>query len=314
MYLLELSGNAIIVLILSFYITAVSFIYLLKHHKSKKRKENLVLFFCCLLTFAFSSFYIVLEFFNSEKPYSIKRRFFCTLIPIVYKTSITVSQVLCNVILSYRYEAFNQLNILVRAKRSYIFLTIFIGFSVFQLAGHVIYDTIIHSTSNLDECIYDNLFKTDDKSWYNYLASGLFFFEKFLKVFVLIEIMKPIYKYHMKSNTVNGTNKKVQDTLYRLLWSTVMFSAGDIYLVIVWMSAVRKNLLPAPMVIITYLFINVLSLVSAYDDYAERIFPFMSIFKSKRVEKGTMRETKENGTENKASCTSQSSEKFEEVV
>ena len=303
MAILILPGTAICAVLLSIYLTTTSFIYLLQHYKGKVNKENIFVFFCSLLTFALSTFYFVFELLRGGKEYTIKSKFLCVLIPLVYQTSIMVSKVFSNLIFVYRYETINRL--LTAPKRSKILAVVIIYLSLLQFVGRVIFLTVIQSTSSLDECSYDKLFIPENVS-YSYFASGCFILMIVLQIIIVVEIIKPIYKNYLKSTTAYNLNGKLRNTLYRVVWCSIMLVTADIGLLVAYYTVVKKNLLQPPILFIGYLFVNLLSFVCSYKNCGKRLFPFKTVFKSNLTENSSqlrISETPEKSAKIQLNCT-----------
>ena len=305
MTLIILPGNALCVLLLSVYLTTASFTYLLQHYKGKRNKENFFVFICSLLTFALSIFYFVFEFLYGGKQHSIKSKFLCALTPIVYKTCVSVSKVFSSLIFVYRYELIKQRRLLGAPKKTKIYSAMIILFSILQFTGHVIYVTAFRGTSERNQCRYGELF-TNENVFYGYVSGGMFLLKTVLQTVILVGIIRPIYKHYLKSTTAYSSNSKTRNTLYRVVWCAIMLLAGDICLVVAFFSSVQKGLLPATTLFVTYLFVDVFTLLFSYKDCGKRLFPFKTIFKNKLNEdsnqSGNTR-PKENATRSQVNST-----------
>ena len=301
-----------LLVLFSMYLAITSFIYLIRNYKGKRNKENCFVFMCCLLTFALSTFYFVFEFLYGGKQNSIKSKFLCVLIPIVYETSITVSKVFSSLIFVYRYELINQRRLIYAPKISNIFVAMIMVFSVLHFAGQLLFVTVTQTTSDFDECRYHKLF-IHENVLYSYFSGGCFILMIILQTILLVEIITPIYKHYLKSTTMYSSNSKLRNTLYRVVWCSIMLLGGDIGLVVAHYTTMNSNtdsVLPGPMLFIVYLFVDVLSLLLSYKDCATRLFPFASIFSSKLNEESSkplVTETKEKATELQVNCTIESS-------
>ena len=305
MTLIILPGNALCVLLLSVYLTTASFTYLLQHYKGKRNKENFFVFICSLLTFALSIFYFVFEFLYGGKQHSIKSKFLCALTPIVYKTCVSVSKVFSSLIFVYRYDLIKQRRLLAAPKRSKVFAVVIILFSVLQLTAHLVHVTLFNTDTSLDECRYDELF-INENMLYRYFLGGLFLLKTVLQTTILVEIIKPIYKHYLKSTTAYSSNSKLRNSLYRVVWCSIMLVAGDDGLVAAYYTAVKNHLLPASTLFITYLFVDVLSLVCSYKDCGKRLFPFKSVIRRKQNKESSqlmITVTKEMATKFQVNCT-----------
>ena len=309
MALFGLPGNGFVFLLFSMYLTATSFTYLLQHYNGKRKKENCFIFLCCFLTLVLSTFYFVFEFLRDGKDYSINSKFLCVLIPLVFKACITVSKVFSSLIFVYRYELINQRKLLAAPKRSKIVPAVFVLFSIVQFLGHVIFVTIIQSTSKLDKCNYEKLFITNSVS-YSYFTAGCFILKTILQTIILVETIKPIYKHCVKSTVASSFNNKLRNTLYRVFCCSLILTTADIAMIVVYYTTVVNNIIQGPLLFITYLYVVVLSLVCSYKDCGKRLFPFMSIFKNKLNKKSihiNRSETQKNSTEIQLKCALESS-------
>ena len=86
--------------------------------------------------------------------------------------------------------------------------------------------------------------------------------------------------------------------MYRVLWCALILTVGDISVAIAY-DAINNELLPAPIVHIIYLFLDVISLVCSYKDYGKRLFPFKSVSKNLLDESSSQpTETKKNEIKN----------------
>ena len=309
MALIILPINGYFFVLLSMYLTATSFIYLLQNKKGKMNKENFFILFCSFLTFVLSTFYLVFEFLRDGKEYSINSKFLCVLIPLVYKTCIAVSQVFSSLIFVYRYELINQRKLLAAPKTSKIFPAVFILLSILMLIGHVIYETIAQSTSNLDKCNYEELF-INKKDFYNYLTGVCFVLKTILQTVILVEIIKPICKHYLKSTVSTSLKGSLRNTLCRVVCCAAILTVGDIGVVVAYFVTADNNIIPGPILYIVFLFVEVLSLVCSYKDCGKRLFPFKTFFKTKLTEKSSQSmnsEIDENAPKSQLSSTIDSS-------
>ena len=133
------------------------------------------------------------------------------------------------------------------------------------------------ATSKLEEFDYYSLF-VNDNLLYNCFSGGCFVLMVILQAVILVGIIKPIHDHYIKSTVSNNLNNTVDDNLYKNIFCSLMLSSIDICLILFYTLGVKKNLLRAPMLVISYLILNVIFVVCSYKDCRERLFPYRNLF------------------------------------
>ena len=268
----------------TFYNAAATLTYLLKHRKGKRRKENLFVFLCSLNSFFLSTHFFALEAWSGGKEYSIKSKFMCAFIPVWYHAYVIASKVFQNLIFTYRYKTLNLSMKVAAAKRADIFSVVFVIFSIAEFISDVTYFTFV--SVNSEECVFDKAFLSKHL-YYSYVTAGFFVLKILFQTIMSAYIIKPIATHFFNNNASNSTNKKIESTLYRIIWCTLSLTASDVCFVLAYVTCFVTHRMRAPIFIVTNVILDSLMLIFSYADCKERLFPFVRRSKSETESSGS---------------------------
>ena len=259
----------------SAYLGIASFIYLLKTFKSEKRNENVIVFLCSLLSIPSSVLYFLLALHYEQHETLLSNSSLCKIFINTFKTTVIINKCLCNGIFACRYRTLNKTIIWLKfSKIVLVFSAAIIIISIFQL----VFDHSYASFTNISiqkNCFYFNM-NLKIHFIYIIVIMSCFFFTTILQTSVLIKTIRPIYN-HLNNNSSVSTNR-VRKVLKTLIVSSLLFAISDIVLVVSQFVMLEYIGRPMPLLAVTNINLNCISLMFSYGDHRPRLFPF---FKSR---------------------------------
>ena len=214
----------------------------------------------------------------------------CKVSSSTYKVVLAINKCSSNLIFAYRYKTVNKRR-LILSKRAYFYSIFIVAISAFQILFDVFYFTLA-TKDGQERCLFLKInFK---KHSFHVLTIALCFtIVTIMQTVILVEIVKPIYKH--LNNTSRISNRSLKFTLYRVVIFSLLFSMSDFFFLIIQFIMVKTLNRPMPIVLITNVNLNLISLVCSYKNYKTRLFSFSQKTQNQQVDN-----TKQQSQESKA--------------